>query len=107
MPALLMSTSSLASVSTMSRANLRTDLKDAKSKCLTTTLWPVSARISRAASLAFFKFRHARMTRALRRASSMAVSLPMPALPPVMMTVLPSICCVDRQTPLVYTVTAL
>lgn len=73
-----MSTSTLSSVSEMSSANFRTEANEVRSSFLTFTFCPVSEKISSAASAAFIAFRQARMTRAPRRANSLAVSLPIP-----------------------------
>lgn len=50
---------------------------------------------------AFLRSRHARMTRAPLFAKSIAVSLPMPVLAPVMMTVFPDSFLVLVQIPIV------
>uniref|UniRef100_A0A2M4B2N9 Putative secreted protein n=1 Tax=Anopheles triannulatus TaxID=58253 RepID=A0A2M4B2N9_9DIPT len=84
----------------MSFANARTEASELTSMCFTMScLLPVSTASSSRACLAVSMFRQAMMMRAPRRARSRAVSLPMPELAPVMMTVLPSILRAELNCP--------
>lgn len=72
----------------------RTDTREARSSCLTTSCppsGPASLCMSRAASSALCRSRQAMITRACILSSSVAVARPMPLLAPVIITVFPRI----------------
>ena len=91
-PAFRISMSMWSSASSTSLLNPLIESPEAKSSLLKKTCsLPVILCISATASAPFAPSRQAIMTRPPLAASSIAVSLPMPVLPPVMTTVLPSI----------------
>ena len=77
--------------SSSSAANARIDAKLARSRAKTSTVvLPLRRRISSMARAPRAASREVMITRAPSRASPIAVSLPMPAFPPVITTVFPS-----------------
>ncbi|KAF3850069.1 hypothetical protein F7725_019788 [Dissostichus mawsoni] len=87
--------------SLISSQNLRTDVREARSRCLMTTSpcsGPACFRMSFAASSAPRRSRQAMMTRALSFSSSPARAFPIPQLAPVTMTVFPRIVSAEYRS---------